>query len=410
MGYQFIENVSIEEHDEFVRNHALCNLLQSSKWGEVKENWERIIVGVKDYDKVVASSMILVKQLPMKFTIFYVPRGPVMEYDNISLVKFFLESMRSFAKKHRCLFITFDPAIHRNEYVLEEAVDEHDRSIDKLLSTLSSCGAKFKGFSKDIEESIQPRYHAYVYLRDNIEEGLRKSAKKALATVKKKKVQVEAFGIDGMDGFSHIMQCTEERKKIHLRDENYFKKIMEMYGEDAVLYLAKLPIKELYEETKEKLDKNRKDLEMCPANAKKKRFTLEELHTSLTREEQELKESLVRDGDVAIISGALCVKYGKTAEILYAGMDEHYKRYMAPYASFYSCMIWSHEQGCTWCNMGGVEGELKGGLINFKANFNPVIHEFIGEFDLPVYKPLYPVVQLLLKARKKLLQMKAGDR
>lgn len=406
MGYQFIENVSIQEHDEFVTTHPLCNLLQSSKWGEVKENWSRIIVGVKDYDRLVSSSMILVKQLPAGFTMFYIPRGPVMDYENKSLVSFTLDSIRKYARGKHCLFITFDPAIHRNDYAIKEAHEEHDKKIDDIIQSLSACGAKFKGFTTSIDDTIQPRYHANVYACENFESTLSKSAKKGLATVKKKMIRVEPFGQDGVERFSYVMHCTEERKNIHLRDADYFRRLMKIYGDDAVIYLAQLPLKELYDDTKAKLDKNLKDLEECPPNAKKKRFTLEELNASLTREEKELKENLDRDGDIAVVSGALCVKYGNTAEILYAGMDDRYKRYMAPYASFYNCMTWSFDKGCTWCNMGGIEGDLKGGLTKFKANYNPIINEFIGEFDLPVYKSLYAFAQYMMKLRKKALTKK----
>ena len=46
MQYQFIEQVDAKEHDAFVSKHELCNLLQSSSWGLVKENWKHTIVGV----------------------------------------------------------------------------------------------------------------------------------------------------------------------------------------------------------------------------------------------------------------------------------------------------------------------------------------------------------------------------
>lgn len=406
MGYQFIANVDTQEHDEFVTNHPLCNLLQSSKWGEVKENWDRVIVGVKDYHKLVASSMILMKRLPLKFTIFYIPRGPVMDYENISLVKFMLHNICKYAKHQRCLFITFDPAIHRNDYPLNDVKVEHDKKLENILNTLTSCGAIFKGFTKSIDDTIQPRFHANVYRSADFDALISKSARKGLNTANKKMIRVESCGEEAVEQFAKVMHCTEERKNIHLRDAHYFQRLMQIYGEDAVLYLAKLPIRELYEATKLKLYENEIDLEECPQNAKKKHFTLAELNASLQREEKELYEHLQRDGDTAVIAGALCVKFGKTAEILYAGMDDHYKRYMAPYASFYHCMTWSFARGCRWCNMGGIEGDFQGGLTRFKANFNPMINEFIGEFDLPVYTSLYKLTQIMMKIRKKALKKK----
>ena len=50
--------------------------------------------------------------------------------------------------------------------------------------------------------------------------------------------------------------------------------------------------------------------------------------------------------------------------------------------------------------MGGVEGDLADGLTKFKANFNPYINEFIGEFDLPVNRLLYRLSEWLYRIRK----------
>ena len=69
MQYQFIEQVDAKEHDAFVSKHELCNLLQSSSWGLVKENWKHTIVGVKYQNQLVASCMILIKPLPLGYRI-----------------------------------------------------------------------------------------------------------------------------------------------------------------------------------------------------------------------------------------------------------------------------------------------------------------------------------------------------
>ncbi|MEJ8737781.1 peptidoglycan bridge formation glycyltransferase FemA/FemB family protein [Erysipelotrichaceae bacterium HCN-30851] len=406
MSYQFSDYIQKEEHDSFVKGHPLCNLLQSSSWGSVKENWNNTIVGVYDDGKLVASSLVLIKPLPLHFTMMYIPRGPVMDYQNSALVSFFFKELKRFARKYHCLFITFDPAVHCNDYLLSEANENRYPQTVEIITLLESAGAIFKGFTKAIDDTIQPRYHANVY-NDEMFETPSKTLKKALLTVKKKMIQVVPYHVEAVDDFSAVMHCTEERKQIHLRDADYFNRIMNVYGDDAVIFLAKLPLKKLYEDTVKLLKENENNLLKCPENAKKKRFTLEELHVSLTREEKELREYMQTDGDEAIISGALCVSFGNTAEILYAGMDERYKRYMAPYASFYNCMIWSFKKGCTSCNMGGIEGSLKGGLTQFKSNFKPVINEYIGEFDLPVYKSLYRLSQYAYKIRKSYFKKKA---
>ena len=63
-------------------------------------------------------------------------------------------------------------------------------------------------------------------------------------------------------------------------------------------------------------------------------------------------------------------------------------------------MKYAFSHGCSFANMGGVEGDLADGLTKFKANFNPYINEFIGEFDLPVNRLLYRLSEWLYRIRK----------
>ena len=110
----------------------------------------------------------------------------------------------------------------------------------------------------------------------------------------------------------------------------------------------------------------------------KKRHNLEELDASLTRELKELEENIAEAGEIVTVAGALAVTFGPTSEILYAGLDDRYKRYMPTYVTWRDAIQECFNRGCESCNMGGLEGSLNDGLIKFKANFNPTINEFIG--------------------------------
>lgn len=400
----FIENLSAAEHDAFILCHPLCNLLQSSKWGEVKNNWQTFFVGVKESEELIASAMILKKRLPFKFSIFYIPRGPIMNYDESDLVCFMMNCLKNYAKKQRCIFISFDPAILRFAGKIDEFDEQKGDDNEKLLHTLAACGVKFKGFSQAMDATIQPRYHAYVHNNSSFYEQQSKTLKKALSNINKKKIIVRQHHLDGVDAFEEVMHCTEIRKNIQLRNAAYFKKLLEIFKEDACIYLAHLSLKDLYEELLIRSEQNKKALQECPPHANKKKFTLEELQVSLDRELKELEMYRKEDGDSCVISGALCISFGEHAELLYAGMNDRYKRYMAPYASFFACIDWSFKKGCTYCNMGGIEGDLKGGLTNFKVNFHPIIYEFVGEFDLVVMKTCYFLAKFFMKMRKHMLK------
>lgn len=94
-----------------------------------------------------------------------------------------------------------------------------------------------------------------------------------------------------------------------------------------------------------------------------------------------LQEYLVFNMEILVNS----IQYGNTCEMLYAGMDERFKKFMPQYKEYVENFNWAFDRGCLWSNMGGVEGSLDDGLTKFKDNFNPTINEMIGEFDIPVY-------------------------
>lgn len=76
VSYQFKTKIPQKEYDNFVQHHPLCNLLQSYDWAKVKSNWGHLYTGVYENGKLVASGLVLIKKLPLSFTMFYIPKGP----------------------------------------------------------------------------------------------------------------------------------------------------------------------------------------------------------------------------------------------------------------------------------------------------------------------------------------------
>jgi serine/alanine adding enzyme len=397
--FEFKIGVTAKEHDKFVQNHPLCNLLQSSSWAKVKDNWGSEIVGVYENGILIASSLVLIRPLPLKFSMLYTPRGPVMDYTNKELVAFFLKELKKFGKKHRALFVKMDPTVHYHDFHLGEEKTLNPQA-QTIIANLAASGAKHQGLTMAMDATIQPRFQANIYKEDFSEELLPKSTKKMMKQAQKKGVTVKIGHTELVDDFAKVIELTTERQNISLRNSEYFKKLLNIYPDSSFIMLAEVNLKERYEETLERYEKNKADLANLKENQVKKRHNLEELDFSLTREKNELEENMARSGDIAVVAGALAITFGSTSEILYAGMDERYKRYMPAYVTWYDAINECFERGCSSCNMGGLEGSLNDGLIKFKSNFNPTVNEFIGEFDLPVNGLLFKASEYAYKLRK----------
>ena len=94
MSYLFFKNINQEEFDEFVKNHEYCNLLQSYNWAKVKNNWDHMYTGVYRDNELVATGLVLIKRLPLSFCMYYLPRGPIMDYKDKELVQYYFDQLK----------------------------------------------------------------------------------------------------------------------------------------------------------------------------------------------------------------------------------------------------------------------------------------------------------------------------
>lgn len=395
---KFIENNSAQKHDAFVTNHKLCNLLQSANWAKVKDNWKHSYTAVFDGDVMVAAALVLIKQLPLGFTMMYIPRGPVMDYDNQEIVEFYLQALKNWAKKKKCIFISFDPALIVREFHLDETDTPYEKDVLNNIETLKKNGAIFKGFTESIQDTIQPRFHMGVYCSNHWKEDFPKSTMKSIRKAMNKQVEVTEIQVDQIDEFARIMHLTEERKNVHLRDKQYFEKLKNTYQDDAHLFLAKVNPSKREKELKTKINELNERLK----DDKLKEKGIRKLHEEIRKVEEEMasiQEVLELSKDETVIACGLMICYGNYAEMLYAGMDENYRAFRSQYLIYLKQFEYAFDHGYQFVTMGGVEGSLKDGLSVFKSNFNPTVVEYVGEFDLPVKKTLYKAAKLAQKIR-----------
>ena len=399
--YIFKTGIPFEEHDAFVKKSELANLLQSSSWAKIKDNWKSEIVGVYEEERLVASALVLIRPLPLGLTMLYTPRGPILDYTNLELLEFFLKQMKKFGRRKKAIFLKMDPTIRYRSFYMED----NDRIINAdssmKIAHLERFGAKWQGLTMDMITTVQPRFQANVYKENFSEEILSKKTRQMLRTARNKGVSVRTGGMEMIDEFARLMTLTEKRKGVSLRNADYYRKLLATYPNDSFVMLAELNLKELLEKSQVRLKENETQIHDLKENQIKKRHHLEELHNSLTREVEELSEKVETIGEKVIIAGTLSVLFGASSEILYAGMDESYKRYMPAYLTWFETICECFTRGANSSNMGGLEGSLNDGLLQFKNNFHPMIEEFVGEFDLPINPLLFKAAETAYKIKKR---------
>lgn len=397
--YSYKIGISDEEHDNFAKASNQTNLLQSSNWAKIKDNWDNERIGFYKDDQLLASASVLIKALPLGFTMLYIPRGPIMDYSDKELVAFVISSLKKYGETKHALFIKMDPALLLKQYKIGEEVDENKDTL-LAIDNLKAAGCEWTGRTTTIAESIQPRFQANVYTQEDMTTTFPKHTKRLMKDAVHRGVITTRGTIDDVKAFADVVALTENRKGVALRNEDYFRKMMEIYGDDAYLHLAKVNLPKRLAEYKEQLAQIEKDLSETAEHQKKRLTKLTQQKNSVTKYIKEFEEFVEKYPDELIIAGILSVSFGNVMEMLYAGMNDEFKKFYPQYSLYPKVFEDAYADGIIWANMGGVEGTLDDGLTKFKSNFNPTIEEFIGEFNIPVNGLLYKLSNLAYNIRK----------
>ena len=397
--YTYKIGISVQEHDDFVKASSQTNLLQSASWAKVKDNWDNERIGFYKNNQLVASASILIKPLPLGMTMLYIPRGPIMDYQNQELLQFVLTSLKQFAKTKKSLFIKFDPSLFLVQAQIGEDRKEQQETLD-VIQNLQKAGAIWVGRTESLDDTIQPRFQANIYKDNFSEELLSKSTRQAIRTARNKGIQVQFDGKELLDDFSALMKKTENRKSIHLRGKDYYQKLLDTYPEHSYITLASIDLNERLESLQAQKAKAEKEASKFTEKTKPGKIENNKQEQKRLQEMDFLSEKIAQGVTTEPLSGTLVLEYGATSENIYAGMDEEYRRYQPALLTWYETAKHAFDRGANWQNMGGVENDLDGGLYHFKSKFNPTIEEFVGEFNLPT-NPLYHLSNLAYTLRKK---------
>ncbi|MGT2844665.1 peptidoglycan bridge formation glycyltransferase FemA/FemB family protein [Streptococcus hongkongensis] len=397
------EKLDKTEFDSFVEASNYGNLLQTTSWARVKSDWEsrQIMFYSEPNHELVACASLLIKRIFKKIKVAYIPRGPVVDYSNPDLVVSVYEALKNYAKKEKIVLVKCDPS-----FLFDRNDSKQTDYCMQTISALKAIGYSWTGLTMDLSEMVQPRFQANKYLTDQSVTDYKKHAKRLKNNASKKGVEIISGLEDEVKVFSDLVVYTEQRKNIRLRNFDYFKKIKDSFGEKAVFYFAQIDISKQQTILTNRLSDLSKAIEDTPLNQKNRLKDLKQQELSVIKQREELSHIEQSDTDKVIVAGVLGIHYGSGVELLYASMDDRFKQFYPQYLLDMEIFNRCYQKGLNWANMGGVEGNLEGGLSTFKLSFNPTIEEYIGEFNLIGNKSLYYIGKNLLKLKKHLKRFK----
>lgn len=219
----------VDEYESFVSTHSKGTITQSINWANLKSNWKSHAVLTKnEKGEAIAAGLILVKKVPfLKTCLFYLPHGPVWDWNDSTAFDRFMEEVDQLCKKYKSYSCVIDPCI-----------TENDRDVVKYLK---QSGFKFKENAGELK-TIQARNNYMLFLDGRNEEEIFNSFHKKwrynIRLSERKGVVCKICGKESLEDFYKLMLETGQRDGFAVRSIEYFEKMLDSLGESCRLYMC----------------------------------------------------------------------------------------------------------------------------------------------------------------------------
>ena len=213
--------------DTFVANFKGSNILQTTNWGRLKAEfgWEWEIVALGRKRAPTAGALVLYKQLPLKLgTLAYVPRGPLVDWNDEVQLSALLANIETSARQHRAWALWLEP-------------EERDGAIIRQLLPAF-------GFQRS-NTHVQPPRTILVGLEASEEDILMRMKSKTRYNIRyagRKGVTVRRGTVEDAGLYYGLMAKTGRRNEFGIHSEAYYRRTLELFlpTGNAVLLIAEV--------------------------------------------------------------------------------------------------------------------------------------------------------------------------
>ena len=343
---EIIKREQAAEFDAFVKSHYKASFMQGSPWAGVKKNWQwRGVISRGEDGKIDGTMALLIRKVPgMPYSLMYSPRGPVCDPHDRAMVKKLVDAAVEVGKEFNAYVLTMDTDIKVEDTEFANLVKSLGFPVDSTTQSFETIQPRFV-FRLDVEGKTE----------DEVFGAFASKHRYNIRVAKKKGVEVKICGPEAAEDFHKIMIETGKRDDFGIRSTEYFRSILENFGEDARIYLA-------YYEGQP-------------------------------------------------IAGSLAIHYGDKVWYLYGASSNEHRNVMPNYLVQWEMIRWAIETGCRIYDFRGVSGYLDEsnplyGIYRFKKGFSGELTEFIGEMNLVIKPFAFQLVTCGEKVYKKLRTVK----
>ena len=393
------------EFTKFANQSPYKSFLQTPEIAKLraKNGWTPYYFGVQEKDQLIAATMAVAKPTFLGKSTYFIPGGPLMDYENTTLVNFFFKNLKKFAKSHNGYVLHIEPyyeAIARDQ---DGKITENGFNHQKAIKNLTALG-----FIKATSDN--PTYLFVLDLGhlkpDELFASFKQNTRNLINRTARKGIKVRELKKEELGQFKEITASTSERRHFSDKSLDYYETMYDLFADkgEVKFIIAELPgtksdtTQGLSEATTEDgIGSPGDDLGATSPTG----------HKDLARVTRNVPEGHVAprlSPNNIPIAAAMFMTYGDEVIYLFSGSDEKYmKEYNAQYAIQWYMIKYALKHKFKRYNFYGIQGlpdpsKPGYGIYKFKKGFGPKygrVVELLGAYELPISTIFYHLHRLL---------------
>lgn len=382
------------EFSDFANNHPLRNYCQTIEYAKVMSDmgYTHDLIGYRDdSNNLVAASLVLRKKIGTFAKFVYAPKGFLIDYYNTELLKKFIKDVCSHYRKKGYSFLKINPEIIIGNVDKNNFTFNYNQNVN-IIDVLKDANFKRRREIYPLD-FLFPRINPYINLK---EYSQNEKLNEILDLTEDNGLTVEVLDIKDIDILYDIAS------KHSYQTINYFKSILNHFGNNAELILVKANYEKCLISARERYNK-----ELENNNYYNERLQTDSSDEAVNKKMQSDKDLLKYKNQVVdataglklhkfkYIGGAVIVKYQNRVSIVLEDYDNDnvYAQYY-----LYNYLINNNKEMYEYLELNGLASDFSENSIYYdfnkvKLDFDPIIYEFIGEFDIVLNELLFKKIQ-----------------
>jgi lipid II:glycine glycyltransferase (peptidoglycan interpeptide bridge formation enzyme) len=345
------------------------HILQTWEWGKVKSNfgWHpNYLLWFREGDELTTSTNHFPDHLKQKqlvgtalalqrniriggfsprMGVIYVPKGPLLDWNDSHLRHRVLKDLKEFAQIHSAIFIKIDPDLEVGTGIPGEAGSNEHHLVISVIDDLKADGWQFS------EEQVQFRNTVLINLELSEEELLANMKQKTRYNVNlamRKGVTVRTGKPTDIDMLIRMYAETSIRDGFVIRNDSYYREVWNAF---------------MFNQEPKRLD-------------------------------QPVAEALIAEVDDEAVAGAIIFRFAGKTWYLYGMSRMTHRDKMPNYLLQWEAIKRAKAAGCAIYDLWGapdefVETDPMWGVFRFKEGLGGTIHRYLGAWDLPMNRILF---------------------